>query len=132
MENMIASGKAQKKEIQLDAVFVSPNLSARKQLACIMNSIIKDEYTSKKVLRELEAIRENRLVSSGLKTEAGYILVLVRMIDKNKKDMAKSRQENDACILEKDQLKKQLDEYKYKLEKLQQIYIDTEKRRDMQ
>lgn len=132
MEDTIAAGKAREKDIKLDAVFVSPDLSARKQLVCIMDSMIKGEYTSEKVINKLEAIRETRLVSSRLKTEAGYILVFVRMLDKNKKEMTEIGQGKEACVLERDQLKKQVDECRYKLEKLQQIYIDTEKRRNMQ
>jgi hypothetical protein len=123
-----------------------PSVVARHKIASALDSIIKGDYNYKDITNILIDIRQDPYIPRYLKVEAGYILVLVEKIERERrvrdetskkynastKDLAETAGKYDRCLQENERMKNELKELKYKLEKIEEIHIDIEKRRGMQ
>lgn len=151
-EDSIAAGKALKSTASLDIPIDHPDIAARKKIILIMNSIITEEYSTAETKSELNAIRNNPDVSRDLKIEAGYIISMVEIIESRNKDIDNLQNKNTKCLNEKSELVKELkeadlllkekeelimilvgekQELKFKLQKLEEIYKKSERRRGL-
>jgi len=151
-EDSIAAGKPLKSTASLDIPIDHPDIAARKKLILIMNSIITEEYSTAETNAALMAIRNDPDVSRDLKIEAGYIISMVDIIDSRNKDIDSLQNKNTKCLNEKsevvnalkeaDWLLKQKEELimilvgekqelKFKLQKLEEIYTKSERRRGL-
>jgi len=138
-EETISDGKPLEGDLKIDPSVVIPEYIARQQIVNIMNSLLVEEYSLKDIRRELINIRKEPFIPRYLKIEAGYILILAERIEElhNSRDSivqksGKVIQEFESVKKDNQSLKKELEEFIYKLKKLEEIYINTEKRRDMQ
>lgn len=151
-EDSIAAGQALKSTASLDIPIDHPDIAARKKIILIMNSIITEEYSTAQTKAELNSIRNDPDVSRDLKIEAGYIISMVDIIDSRNKDIENLQNKNTKCLNEKSELVKALkeadwllkqkeelimilvgekQELKFKLQKLEEIYTKSERRRGL-
>jgi hypothetical protein len=152
-EDKLSYGKPIGKELNDIPAILPPSVTARHKIALAIDSIIEGHYNYKDIKGTLTDIRQDPYIPGYLKVEAGYILVLVEKIERERgirdetskkykasaKDLAETAKKYDKCLQEKDQMKQvtdqmkgELKELKYKLEKIEEIHIDIEKRRGMQ
>jgi len=138
-EGALSQGKAPGRSVrEVEAGPVS-SLEARQRLALVMESILRGDFSYGSVKSELADIRDKSQAPDHLKTEAGYMLVLVERMEGLSKVAARSREcarENEeikktleTARKEQDDLKKQLEELRFKLKKLEEINIEALKRR---
>ncbi|HVN70710.1 MAG TPA: hypothetical protein VMU10_01700 [Desulfomonilia bacterium] len=126
-----------------------PSIVARHKIAMIMDSIIKGEYAFGTMKTDLEEIRNKTFIPDYLKVEAGYLLTLIEKMEtlhktavrakeyakdneELKKNLEQTKRENETLKKENDDIKKEVELLTYKLKKLEQIHIETEKRRGKQ
>lgn len=141
-EDRLSHGKAVEEDLKAMNPVLPPSLVARHKLALVMESIQKNEYTFSTVKADLEEIRDNSLNPSYLRTEAGYLLTLVEKMETLHRSAAKAKElnkDNDELKRELEQARKENEEFRkeieslsYKLKKLEEIHIDSVKRRGKQ
>jgi hypothetical protein len=151
-EDSVAAGKGLKSTSSMDIPIDNPDNAARKNILLIVNSIITEEYSTAETTDTLRAIQNDPEVSRDLKIEAGYIISLVETISSRNKDIDRLQNKNTKCLNEKSDLEKSLKEaesllkekeelitilvgekqdLKFKLQKLEEIYQKSEKRRGL-
>jgi tRNA threonylcarbamoyladenosine modification (KEOPS) complex Cgi121 subunit len=151
-EDSVAAGKELKSTSSMDIAIDNPDLAARKKIVLIVNSIITEEYSTAETTDALRAIQNDPEVSRDLKIEAGYIISMVETISSRNKDIDRLQNKNTKCLNEKSELEKSLKEadsllkekeelitilvgekqdLKFKLQKLEEIYQKSEKRRGL-
>jgi len=151
-EDSVAAGKGLKSTSSIDIPIDNPDVAARKKIILIVNSIITEEYSTDETIEVLRAIQNNPEVSRDLKIEAGYIISMVETISSRNKDIDRLQNKNTKCSNEKSDLEKSLKEdelllkekeelitilvgekqdLKFKLQKLEEIYQKSEKRRGL-
>lgn len=152
-EDKLSYGKSIGDELSDIPMIVPPSVTARHQIAMAIDSIIEGHYKYKDIQETLTDIRQDPYIPRYLKVEAGYILVLVEKIEGERrvqeetakkynasaKNLAETAKKYDQCMQarelvkqENEQMKVELKELKYKLQKIEEIHIDIEKRRGMQ
>jgi valyl-tRNA synthetase len=151
-EDSLAAGKGLKSTSSLDIVIDHPDIAARKKIILIVNSIITEEYSTAETKAALNAIQNDPDVSRDFKIEAGYIISMIETIDSRNKDIDYLQNKNSKCLNEKSDLDKALkeadwllkekeelitilvgekQELKFKLQKLEEIYKKSERRRGL-
>lgn len=146
-EEKLSHGKASEENLKKEkAPILPPSVATRYRLAVIMDGLIRGENSLGTVQAELKRIRDDALTTHDLKVEAGYLLTLVEKMETLQKTANAQTAKNKECAKEGDELKKAYDQLKkenedikkeaellsYKLKKLEQIHIETEKRRGTQ
>jgi len=151
-EDSVAAGKGLKSTSSLDIIIDHPDIAARKKIILIVNSIITEEYSTAETKAALKAIQNDPDVSRDLKIEAGYIISMLETIDSRNKDIDHLQNKHSKCLNEKSDLDKALkeadwllkekeelitilvgekQELKFKLQKLEEIYKKSERRRGL-
>ncbi|HNY66382.1 MAG TPA: hypothetical protein PKM41_13185 [Deltaproteobacteria bacterium] len=139
----LASGKQAGDKLKgSTAAVVPPSVAARKIIAQAMDIVISEKYNENdagEIRRSLLLIRKDPLVPHDQKVEAGYLTVLFDKIETLKHQNKALTGQKEKCLLEADQLKaendklkKDLEELRYKLQKIEEIHITTEKKRGVQ
>jgi DNA repair ATPase RecN len=122
---------------------------ARHKIASIMDSIVKGEYAFGTMKAELEEIQGTTFAPDYLKIEAGYLLTLLERMETLQKSAAKAKEyakeieeqkrnvevakkELEALKKENEDIKKEIELLSYKLKKLEEIHIESVKRRGKQ
>ncbi len=142
IENNISAGRPAGEQLKAPAALMPPSLAARQTIAMAMVSILNDKYdegSGQDIRKGLVQIRKNPLVPRYLHVEAGYVLELFDKIESLKHQNRSTVQQREKCLQdsdrmkqENDRIKKETDELKYKLQKIEEIHINTEKKRGMQ
>lgn len=126
-----------------------PSLAARHKIALIMDSIIRGEHAFGVMKTDLEEIRAKAFIPAYLKVEAGYLLTLIERMETLQKSAARTKEyaregeelkksldqvkkENETLKKENEDIKKEVEMMSYKLKKLEQIHLESVKRRGKQ
>jgi len=148
-ENNLSQGKAAGEDLKSLNPVLPASLVARHKIALIMDSIIRGEYAFGVMKTDLEEIRGMAFVPDYLKVEAGYLLTLIermealqkssarakehaREADELRKSLEQAKKEIEALRKENEDTKKEAEMMSYKLKKLEQIHIESVKRRGKQ
>ena len=131
-EDQVASGKALPGDPSQTTAFPSPEMRIRRELVLIMDALQQGTCTYAQAYEGLDRIRKDTAVPYPLRVEAGYLRALVGMLDESARQMQTLHEQCEQCLREKDQAAEEIDLLRYKLKKLEEIYINTEKRRGMQ
>jgi hypothetical protein len=153
-EEKLSHGRAIDEDLKKEKPPVLPKSAVtRYRLALIMDSLIRGDSSLPALESELKEIRDDVIVPSYLKVEAGYLLTLVDKMEdiqksasvqavKNKectkegeelkKALEQARKENEDVKKEKELLSKEIELLSYKLKKLEEIHIESVKRRGKQ
>ena len=148
-EKSLSYGKASEENLKTSEPVFPPSLVARHKIALIMDSIVRGEYAFSVMKTDLEEIRDQTLLPGYLKVEAGYLLVLLERMETFQKSAAKAkeyakeseelkrsleqaRKEIETLKKENEDIKKEIDLLSYKLNKLEQIHLESVKRRGKQ
>lgn len=145
-EDKLSYGKPIGRDLNDIPAIMPPSVTARHRIALAIDSIIQGDYNYKDIKETLTDIRQDPYIPRYLKVEAGYILVLVEKMERERrardeasmkykasaKDLAETAKNYDQCLQENEKMKGELKELKYKLQKIEEIHIDIEKRRGMQ
>lgn len=124
-ERHVSAGQPLEQEFSGDRRLSSPSYRARLTLVEIMDGVLTGEYDPDRACSELETIRDDRFLPGMLRVEAGYLLVLIQQLVDEQQQCQQLLQQQETCGRENRELR-------YKLEKLQEIYLHTEKRRGEQ
>ncbi len=131
-EDTLATGKTVGlKDIRVKG-WLPPGGKARQDIAIALNAMLKDTKNTGYAARLLNNVIQDPLTPRDLKIEAGYMLSLVRLIETQNKEISRLGQVLRTSEKRKEKLQKERDELMYKLKKMEEIYIHTEKRRGMQ
>jgi hypothetical protein len=143
-ENKLSHGKPADEDLKKgSAPVLPPSVAARYKLALIMDSFIKGESTPGAIGEELKKIREDSFTPYDQKIEAGYLIILIEKMEILQKSLNAHAAKNRECSKESEELKKAYEQIRkdsddlkkendllaYKLKKLEEIHIQTEKRR---
>jgi predicted RNase H-like nuclease (RuvC/YqgF family) len=149
-EKNLSHGKASGEDLKAMNPVLPLSLVARHKIALIMDSVVKGEYAYGIMKADLEEIRDAALMPDGLKVEAGYMLVLVekmealqktaaakvkecaRESEEQRRNLEQSKKEIEVLKKENDDSKKEIEGLSYKLKKLEQIHLESVKRRGKQ
>ena len=148
-ENNLSQGKASGEDLKSMNPLLPPSLVARHKIALIMDSIIKGEYAFSVMKTDLEEIRGKTFVPDYLKVEAGYLLTLIERMETLQKTAARAKEyaregeelkraleqakkENEGLKKDLEDIKKEIEVLSYKLIKLEQIHLESVKRRGKQ
>lgn len=139
VEQSLSQGKAPKENIQEITTAPSPSLGARKRIAAVMETIVKGDFSYASAKAELADIRGDARVPPYLSVEAGYLLLLLERMEGLSRQASRSQQlqkevEDARKALElerkeKEDARKELEELRFKLKKLEEIHIESLKRR---
>ncbi len=131
-------------DLKKDSIpLLTPSVTARYKLALAMDSFIRGDASSGAVAQDLKKIREDPFTPTNQKTEAGYLLLLMERIESLQKSLNAQALKGKECARDGDELRKAYDQLRkenedvrkevelltFKLKKLEQIHIETEKRR---
>ena len=141
-EELLSAGKPLSEQMKVKPDIAPPSVIARLTIARAMDTLLSDKYDEndvQEIRKNLSQIRKDPLLPNYLKTEAGYILILIDKIENLKHQNKISSQQKEKCIAENERLRKELeelkkdqDELKFKLRKIEEIHINTEKKRGAQ
>jgi len=143
-EDDLSFGNRVGKDLEAAPVLIPPPVAARHTIALVMDALLSDEYNAQEVRKTLSLLRKDPFIPRYLKVEAGYLLVLLnklegqkRLNEKHVAEKERIQQEfkkelEEKYAAENDRLRKELDELKYKLQKIEEIHINTEKKRGIQ
>jgi hypothetical protein len=142
-EDDLSSGKqAGEKLKKQEGTLVYPSVEARRAFALAMDIIISEKYNeddAADIRKNLMKIRRDPLMPRDQKVEAGYVIVLFDRIESLRRQNKALTGQKDKCLIEADQMKaendkirKDLEELNYKLQKIEEIHINTEKKRGIQ
>lgn len=121
-----------------------PAIAARHTIALVVDSILSGDYNAAQVCDTLTLVRKDPFIPRYLKVEAGYLLVLLGRLEEHRKlneeySLEKESRERqirknleEKYVAENERLRRELDELKYKLQKIEEIHISTEKKRGIQ
>lgn len=142
-EDRLASGKGLESRSGLNVENTNPDITARKKIVLVMDSVINEEYSTAETKKILTDIQDNPDVSRDIKIDAGYIMSMISIIDIRNKDIDRLQQKNTRCLNENYEIGKALkdkedriselikenEELQYKFKKLEETYQKAEKRR---
>jgi len=131
-EDALSHGKPIGVDLSDVPLIVPPSVAARHKIALAIDSVIEGDYTYKELAVSLKDIRNDPYVPRYLKVEAGYLLLVVEKMEHARHERDRLAKKNEACEREREQMKGELEEMRYKLEKIEEIHIDIEKRRGKQ
>jgi len=148
-EKNLSQGKASGEDLKSMNPLLPPTLNARHRIALIMESIIKGDYSYSAMKAELEDIRSKTFVHNYLKVEAGYLLILIERMEtlqksaarakeyaregeELKKSLEQAKKENEGLKKDLEDIKKEIEVLSYKLKKLEEIHLESVKRRGKQ
>jgi predicted RNase H-like nuclease (RuvC/YqgF family) len=148
-EKSLSQGKASTEDLKSMNPLLPPSLVARHKIALIMDSIIKGEYAFSVMKADLDEIRGKAFVPDYLKVEAGYLLALIERMETFQKSAARAKEyakeseelrrsleqvkkENEGLKKELEDIKKETELLSYKLKKLEEIHLESVKRRGKQ
>ncbi|HPC47349.1 MAG TPA: hypothetical protein PLW83_04840 [Deltaproteobacteria bacterium] len=139
VEQELSRGKVSREKVREIETGPSVTLGARKRLAVIVESVLKGDVSYGPVKADLEDIRDNPSVPPDLSVRAGYMLVLLERMEALSRQASRSGQIQkeledlkrtlDQERKEKEELGKQLEEARFKLKKLEEIHMESLKRR---
>lgn len=142
VEKALSHGKAPEEDLRGMSPVLPPSLVARHRLALAMESVVKGEFTYGTLKAELTEIRDSSLVPDYLRVEAGYLLTLVEKKEvlnrtaSRAKDCAKENDDLKRSLeqsrKESEELRKEIEDLNFKLKKLEEIHIESVKRRGKQ
>jgi len=112
--------------------WLPPGATARQDIALALNAMLKDTQNTSYAKKLLRNVMEDPLTPRHLEIEAGYMLTLIELIEAQNKEISKLDQGLRTSTEREKKLKKERDDLMYKLKKMEEIYIHTEKRRGMQ
>ena len=153
-EKKLSHGRPADQDLKKEtAPLLPPSVAARYRLAIIMDSFIKGESTPSTIGEQLKKLRDNTFTPQDQKTEAGYLMILVEKMENLQRSLNAQAARNRECTKDGEELKRALEQIKkenedrkkeiedlkkesdlltYKLKKLEEIHIQTEKRRGSQ
>lgn len=141
-EERLSRGRVSEENLREMKPVLPPALVARHKIAIVMESIIKGDFSYSMVKADLAEVRDGSLTPDYLSVEAGYILTLVEKMETLNKTSSRAKE----CAKEGDELKRELEQVRkesedlrkeietltYKLKKLEEIHIESVKRRGKQ
>lgn len=131
-------------DLSTTPVLIPPPVAARHTIAMAVDSLLSDKYDANEIRKTLTLMRKDPFIPRYLKVEAGYLLILLDKLEEQKKIANKNAAEKERVqreikkefeeryTAENDRLKQELDELRYKLQKIEEIHINTEKKRGIQ
>jgi hypothetical protein len=143
-ENKIAQGRPANGDLKKGSIpLLPPSVTARYKIALAMDSFVRGEAPPGTIAQELKKIREDSFTPSNQRIEAGYLLLLIERIETLQKSLNAQTLKGKEYAKEGDELKKAYEQLKkenedtrkevelltFKLKKLEEIHIETEKRR---
>ncbi len=141
-ENKLSHGKVSEENLKEMNPLLPPSLVARHKMALVMESIVKGDFSYSAVKADLTEIRNSSFTPDYLSVEAGYLLILIEKMEglskaaARAKECAKESDEMkrglDQVRKENDDLKKEIEDLNFKLKKLEEIHIESVKRRGKQ
>jgi hypothetical protein len=148
-EKTLSQGKPSSEDLKSMNPLLPPSLVARHKIALIMDSINKGDYAFSVMKADLEEIRGKAFVPDYLKVEAGYLMTLIERMETIQKSAARAkeyakeseelrrgleqaRKENEGLKKDIEDIKKETELLSYKLKKLEQIHLESVKRRGKQ
>lgn len=143
-EDDLSSGKRAGEHLAEAPPLTPPSIAARHTIALSVDSILSGNYNAQEVRTTLSLVRKDPFIPRYLKVEAGYLLVMLDRLEEQRKlneryVQEKDRREKqirkeleDKYVAENDRLRRELEELKYKLQKIEEIHISTEKKRGIQ
>lgn len=141
-EDNLSYGKPAGEKVKGKPLVISPTVEAKYTIARAMDFVISeknDDGEFQETRKNLSSIRKNPLLPHYLKVEAGYIMVMLDKIEDLKRLNRASSLQKEKCADEvgrvkdeNDRMKKELEELRYKLQKIEEIHINTEKKRGVQ
>jgi predicted RNase H-like nuclease (RuvC/YqgF family) len=148
-EKSLSQGKPAGNDLKAMNPVLPPSLVARHKIALIMDSIIRGEYAFSAMKAELEEIRGKAFTPDYLRVEAGYLLALIERMEtlqksaarakeyaregeELKKSLDQAKKEIETLKKENEDIKKEVEMMSYKLKKLEQIHLESVKRRGKQ
>jgi len=130
-EDSVISGEPVKEHQIENTLLSSPAIEARKKIVTAMNSILSGNRPISDIKKTLLGVKEDLNIPRNLRVEAGYVLLLLNVIEKQDLDISQGDKKLKECVSNVDKIKKERDDLIYKLKKMEEIYIHTEKRRGM-
>jgi methyl-accepting chemotaxis protein len=146
-EKKLSHGRPAVEDLKKEPAPVLPSsAAARYKLALIMDSFIKGESSLATTQEELKKMRDDTFTPYNQMIEAGYLSVMVEKMESLQKSINALSAKSKECAKESEELRKTADQMKkenddmkkeiellsYKLKKLEEIHIETEKRRGKQ
>lgn len=141
-EKKLALGKPSEENLTEMNPMLPPSLVARHKIAIIMESVLKGDFRYSEVRAELTRIRDSAFTPDYLSVEAGYLLTLIEKMDGLNKTASRAKEcakDNDELKRNLDQvrkenenIKKEIEDLNFKLKKLEEIHIESVKRRGKQ
>lgn len=141
-EKQLSQGKAPEENLKEMNPLLPPSLVVRHKIALIVESILKGDFSYSAVKAELADIRNSSLTPGYLSVEAGYLLALIERMEvlsrtagKAKectKDNEELKRNLEQLRKENEDLKKGIEDLNFKLKKLEEIHIESVKRRGNQ
>lgn len=143
-EDELSMGNRITQDLSTTPVLIPPPVAARHTIAMAIDSLLSDKYDANEIRKTLTLMRKDPFIPRYLKVEAGYLLILLEKLEEQKKIANKNAAEKERVqreikkefeeryTAENDRLKQELDELRYKLQKIEEIHINTEKKRGIQ
>lgn len=143
-EDELSMGNRITQDLSTTPVLIPPPVAARHTIAMAVDSLLSDKYDANEIRKTLTLMRKDPFIPRYLKVEAGYLLILLDKLEEQKKIANKHAAEKERVqremkkeleeryTAENDRLKQELDELRYKLQKIEEIHINTEKKRGIQ
>lgn len=143
-EDELSMGNRITQDLSTTPVLIPPPVAARHTIAMAIDSLLSDKYDANEIRKTLTLMRKDPFIPRYLKIEAGYLLILLEKLEEQKKIANKNAAEKERVqreikkefeeryTAENDRLKQELDELRYKLQKIEEIHINTEKKRGIQ
>ncbi|HOM27954.1 MAG TPA: hypothetical protein PLS81_00665 [Deltaproteobacteria bacterium] len=138
-EASLSQGKAPKQDLRELEKQATADVLARIRIAMIVESAVKGEVNYASAKAELKDIRDKAELPSYLRVEAGYLLVLVERMEtlakasSRARDLARENEELkkalDSSRKELEDLGKENEELRFKLKKLEEIHMESLRRR---
>ena len=151
-EESVVAGHGLKTTTVLEEGAYYPEIDARRKMVLVMNSIITEECSVPEAKALLKTVQDSPDVPGDLKIEAGYIVLMIDIIDARNRDIDTLQQKNASCINKMNEIEKGREaeeweikekkariaellnansELEFKFHKLQEIYLKSEKRRGL-
>jgi hypothetical protein len=143
-EDDLSMGNRITQDLSAAPVLTPPPVAARHSIAMAVDSLLDDRYDANEIRKTLTLLRKDPFIPRYLKVEAGYLLILLDKLEAQKGIAEKHASEKERVqrelkkeleekyTAENDRLKQELGELRYKLQKIEEIHINTEKKRGIQ
>jgi len=131
-EQNVSTGKPYDGDFVAQESYTSSEMIARRKLVMVMKSLTGKEYAYGDLRAVLSSIASDPYTPQYLRVESGYLIILLDKLENHKQQLSQVNGKYQACVEENKMVLKELEELNYKLKKLEEIYIDTEKKRVQQ